>query len=64
MLDFLNWFFSFFLSFIDCLSRFTITGTVSLGILIVSAMLFLIVGRFLIGYWRRKSIDDGGDNDG
>ncbi len=58
MLDFLNWFFTFFGSFIDCLSRFLITGSVSLGMLVVSAMLFLVIGRFLIGYWKRRSMED------
>lgn len=58
MLEFLNWFFTFFASFIDCISRFIITGSVSLGMLAVSAMLFLVVGRFLIGYWKRKSMED------
>lgn len=58
MLEFLNWFFTFFASFIDCLSRFMITGTVSLGLLIVSGMIFLVVGRFLVGYWKRRSMED------
>lgn len=58
MLDFINWFFTFFAAFIDCLGRFVITGSVTFGMLVVSAMLFLLIGRFLVGYWRRRSMED------
>lgn len=56
MLDFVNWFFSFMASFVDFLTRCQVVGDVSLGMLLCSAALFLIVGRFLVGYWKDKSI--------
>lgn len=49
MLEFLNWFFAFFINFVDCLSRFPVQGELSLSQLIVSGMIFLVVGRYLIG---------------
>lgn len=61
MLDFVNWFFTFFGSFVSMLSRLVVSEGVSIGLLFVSVMVFLMVGRFLVGYWKNKSI--GSDDD-
>ena len=61
MLDFVNWFFSFFGNFVNLIINLPVLADVSLGVLIVSVAIFLIVGRFLVGYWKDKSF--GGSND-
>lgn len=62
MLDFVNWFFSFFGNFVDLIVNLPVLADVSLGVFIVSVAIFLIVGRFLIGYWKDKSLG-GADDD-
>lgn len=62
MLEFINWFFSFFANFVDMLSRLVIVDTVTLGMLMVSAMIMVVVGRFLVGAWKNKTV--GGSDDG
>lgn len=61
MLDFVNWFFSFFGNFVNLIISLPVLADVSLGVLIVSVAIFLIVGRFLVGYWKDKSV--GGSDD-
>lgn len=62
MLDFVNWFFAFFANFVDLIVNLPVLADVSLGVLIISVAIFLIVGRFLIGYWKERSLG-GADDD-
>lgn len=64
MLEFVNWFFSFFANFVDLLISLPVLADVPLGVLICSVCIFLIVGRFLLGYWKDKSLGGGSDDAG
>lgn len=63
MLDFVNWFFSFFGNFVNMLVQLPIVNGATLGVLICSACIFLVVGRFLIGYWKNKTVGGGSDDE-
>lgn len=64
MLEFLNWFFSFFGDFVSMLvNEFEVAAGVSIGKLLIGCLLLAYVIRFLIGGWINGtfSTKEGGD---
>lgn len=62
MLSFFNWFFDFFRDFVAELFAIPLDSGFTIGVYIASVLIVLMVGRFLVGYWRDKTYSVGGDD--